>query len=63
HNSTFIATAAAATMVAHQSQFVEEAYAFIAKDLSDGTENYYNMSWALFTALLMTGNFSDLTKP
>jgi endo-1,4-beta-D-glucanase Y len=63
HNSTFIATAAAATMVAKQTQFVEEAYAFIVKDLSEGTENYYNMSWAFFTALLMTGNFSDLTKP
>jgi endo-1,4-beta-D-glucanase Y len=61
-NSTFIGPAGTAGMVGNQTQLVEDTYAFVAKDLNEGIESYYNMSWALFTAMMMTGNFSDLTK-
>lgn len=60
-NSTFIAPAGTAGMVGGQVKLIDDAYAFVAKDLQEGTENYYNLSWALFTAMMMTGNFVDLT--
>ena len=61
NNPTFIGPAGISGMVGRQVPLIEDAYAFVAKDLSEGTENYYNLSWALFTALMMTGNFVDLT--
>jgi endo-1,4-beta-D-glucanase Y len=59
-NSTFIGPAGVAGMVGKQTQLVLDAYTQVATDLNEGTESYYNMSWALFTALMMTGNFVNL---
>jgi endo-1,4-beta-D-glucanase Y len=62
-NSTFIGPAGVAGMVGNQSTLISQAYAQVAMDLQAGTESYYNLSWALFTAMMMTGNFADLTAP
>jgi hypothetical protein len=48
-------------MAGGQPQLTSDAYAQVAADLQAGTESYYNLSWALFTGLMMTGNFVDLT--
>jgi endo-1,4-beta-D-glucanase Y len=60
-NSTFIGPAGVAGMVGAQTVLITDAYAQIAMDLQAGTESYYNLSWALFTGLMMTGNFVDLS--
>lgn len=60
-NSTFIGPAGVAGMAGSQPQLVLDAYAQVASDLQAGTESYYNMSWALFAAMMMTGNFVDFT--
>lgn len=59
-NSTFIGPAGVAGMAAGEVQLVNDSYAQVAMDLQAGTESYYNLSWALFTGLMMTGNFVDL---
>lgn len=61
-NSTFIGPAGVAGMAANQTQLVNDAYAQVAMDLQAGTESYYNLSWALFTGLMMTGNFVDYSS-
>jgi endo-1,4-beta-D-glucanase Y len=61
HNSTFVGPAGAAGMAANQAKLVADAYAFVAPDARGTTTNYYDRSWALFTTLLMTGNFIDLS--
>jgi hypothetical protein len=61
-NSTFIGPAGVAGMVGTtQTPLVTDSYAQVSTDLKEGTESYFNMSWALFTGLMMTGNFVDLT--
>jgi endo-1,4-beta-D-glucanase Y len=60
-NATFIGPAGVAGMAAKQQSFVNDAYAFVAGNDNEGTESYYNLSWALLTTLVMTGNFVDLT--
>ena len=60
-NSTFIGPAGVAGMVGNQNALINDAYAQVAMDLQAGTESYYNLSWALFTGLMMTGNFVDLS--
>jgi len=62
-NATFIGPAAVAAMAAKQASFVNDAYVFVAGNDNEGTESYYNLSWALLTTLVMTGNFVDLTVP
>ncbi|MFO7180735.1 MAG: glycosyl hydrolase family 8 [Pseudomonadota bacterium] len=62
HNATFVGPAGVAGMVSKHPTLVSDAYDKVALDLHEGTENYYNLSWALFTVLLMTGNFVDLTS-
>jgi endo-1,4-beta-D-glucanase Y len=62
-NSTFIGPAGVAGMVGNQSALINDAYAQVAMDLQAGTESYYNLSWAMFAALMMTGNFADLSRP
>jgi endo-1,4-beta-D-glucanase Y len=61
-NSTFIGPAGVAGMVGNQTVLITDAYAQVAMDLQAGTESYYNLSWALFAAMMMTGNFVDLSK-
>lgn len=60
-NATFIGPAAVAAMAAKQQSFLNDAYTFVAGNDNEGTESYYNLSWALLTTLVMTGNFVDLT--
>jgi endo-1,4-beta-D-glucanase Y len=58
-NSTFIGPAGVAGMAANQTLLVNDTYTQVSTDLQAGTESYYNLSWAMFTGLMMTGNFVD----
>jgi endo-1,4-beta-D-glucanase Y len=62
-NSTFVGPAGAAGMVLKHMTLVNDAYAKVAMDGRMGTESYYNLSWALFTSMLMTGNFFNMSSP
>jgi endo-1,4-beta-D-glucanase Y len=59
HNSSFVGPAGAAGMAAGQASLVADVYTFVALDVRGANTNYYDGSWALFTTLLMTGNFVD----
>jgi len=61
-NSTFIGPAGVSGMAGNQMKLVDDAYAVVAADGNKGTESYFNLSWALFSSLMMTGNFVDLTQ-
>jgi len=61
-NATFIGPAGVSGMPAGQTKLVEDAYAFVAATANKGTDSYYNLSWALFSTLMMTGNFVDFTQ-
>jgi endo-1,4-beta-D-glucanase Y len=61
-NSTFVGPAGTSAMPAKQTKLLDDAYAFVAADGNKGTESYFNLSWALFSALMMTGNIADLTQ-
>jgi endo-1,4-beta-D-glucanase Y len=62
-NSTFIGPAGAAGMASNQPQLVADAYTFVAAEAKAANVSYYNRSWALFTVMLMTGNFINLQSP
>lgn len=61
-NATFIGPAGVSGMAGAQTQLVEDAYTFVAAAANKGTDSYYNLSWAMFSTLMMTGNFVDLTS-
>jgi hypothetical protein len=61
-NSTFIGPAGVAGMAAKEMTLVDDAYTFVAAAANKGTDSYYNLGWALFSTLMMTGNFVDLTR-
>jgi endo-1,4-beta-D-glucanase Y len=60
-NATFIGPAGVAGMAAKQTELVSDAYTFVAGVANKGMDSYYNLSWALFSTLMMTGNFVDMT--
>jgi endo-1,4-beta-D-glucanase Y len=62
-NSTFVGPAGAAGMASNQPQLVADAYMRVAVDARAANESYYNRSWALFTVMLMTGNFVNFQAP
>jgi len=62
-NSTFVGPAGAAGMAANQPQLVADAYTRVAADAKAANTNYYDRSWALFTVMLMTGNFVNFQAP
>jgi endo-1,4-beta-D-glucanase Y len=62
-NSTFVGPAGAAGMASNQPQLVADAYLRVAADAKAANESYYNRSWALFTVMLMTGNFVNFQSP
>jgi len=62
-NSTFIGPAGAAGMASNQAQLVADAYMRVAADAKAAGTNYYDRSWALFTVMLMTGNFVNFQSP
>jgi endo-1,4-beta-D-glucanase Y len=62
-NSTFVGPAGAAGMASNQAQLVADAYTRVAADARAANVSYYNRSWALFTVLLMTGNFVNFHAP
>jgi endo-1,4-beta-D-glucanase Y len=62
-NSTFVGPAGAAGMASNQAQLVADAYTRVATDAKASTTNYFDRSWALFTVMLMTGNFNNLLSP
>ncbi len=53
----FIGPAGVGGMVANQKTLVSDSYARVATDLAAGNLDYYGFSWALFSALIMTGNY------
>ena len=50
-------------MASNQPQLVADAYTRVAADARAANESYYNRSWALFTVMLMTGNFVNFQAP
>jgi len=62
-NSTFIGPAGAAGMASNQAQLVADAYTRVSTDAKATGTNYYDRSWALFTVMLMTGNFVNFQSP
>jgi endo-1,4-beta-D-glucanase Y len=62
-NSTFIGPAGAAGMASNQAQLVADAYTRVAADAKAANSSYYDRSWALFTVMLMTGNFVNFHSP
>ena len=58
-NSTFVGPAGAAGMASGQAQLVADAYTRVAADAKAASTNYYDRSWALFTVMLMTGQFRE----
>jgi endo-1,4-beta-D-glucanase Y len=56
-NSVFIGPAGAAGMASGKTQLVADAYARVVADAKGANAAYYDRSWALFTVMLMTGNF------
>ena len=62
-NSTFVGPAGAAGMASGQKQLVADAYTRVAADAKAANTNYYDRSWALFTVMLMTGNFVNFQSP
>jgi hypothetical protein len=50
-------------MASNQAKLVADAYARVAADAKAANTNYYDRSWALFTTLLMTGNFLNFQSP
>jgi len=62
-NSTFIGPAGAAGVASNKAQLVADAYMRVATDAKAAGTNYYDRSWALFTVMLMTGNFVNFQSP
>jgi len=62
-NSVFIGPAGAAGMASNQPQLVADAYTRVAADAKGANASYYDRSWALFTVMLMTGNFVNFQTP
>jgi endo-1,4-beta-D-glucanase Y len=61
-NSAFVGPAGVAGMAANQPTLVADAYTFAASAAKAGTDSYYNLSWALFSTMMMSGNFTDLSQ-
>jgi endo-1,4-beta-D-glucanase Y len=62
-NSTFVGPAGASGMASNQAQLVADAYMRVSTDAKATGTNYYDRSWALFTVMLMTGNFVNFQSP
>jgi hypothetical protein len=63
HNATFVGPAGAAGMASNQATLVADAYTFVSAAAKAANTNYYDRSWALFTTMLMTGNFVNFQAP
>jgi len=46
-----------------QAALVAGAYTRVSADAKASGTNYYDRSWALFTVMLMTGNFINFQSP
>jgi endo-1,4-beta-D-glucanase Y len=64
-NSAFVGPAGVAGMngSAPQAQLVSGAYTRVVQEGTALTGDYYTLSWALFTNLMMTGNFINMASP
>jgi endo-1,4-beta-D-glucanase Y len=63
--AAFVGPAGAAGMPANLAQLIRNSYASVTAVTKTGTSsayNYYNGSWGVLTAMLMTGNFVNLTS-
>jgi endo-1,4-beta-D-glucanase Y len=63
HNATFVGPAGAAGMASAQAQLTADAYTYVVAQAKAANTNYYDRSWALFTVMLMTGNFVNFQSP
>jgi endo-1,4-beta-D-glucanase Y len=63
HNATFVGPAGAAGMASDQATLVADAYTFVSAAAKAANTNYFDRSWALFTVMLMTGNFVNFQAP
>src|SRR5204862_8199391 len=59
HNATFVGPAGAAGMASGQATLVADAYTLAATAAKAANTNYYDRTWALFTGMLMTGNYGN----
>ena len=50
-------------MAANLPTLVNDTYTYVAGEAAKSTTNYYDRSWALFTVMLMTGNFVNFQSP
>jgi endo-1,4-beta-D-glucanase Y len=60
HNATFVGPAGAAGVAANLPTLVNDAYTYVAAAAKDSKTNYFDRSWALFTVMMMTGNYTNL---
>jgi endo-1,4-beta-D-glucanase Y len=63
NNASFVGPAGVGAMAGAQQKLVDDAYAYVAKVAADTTANYYDSSWAMFSLLMMTGNFVNFSSP
>jgi len=56
-NTTFIGPAGVSGMAGNRQMLLDDAYTVVVETGRAGTDSYYNLSWALFSSLMMTGNF------
>jgi endo-1,4-beta-D-glucanase Y len=56
-NATFIGPAGVAAMAGNRQTLLDDAYLIVSETGRAGTDSYYNLSWALLSSLMMTGNF------
>ena len=60
HNTTFVGPAGVAAMAGNQPMLLQDAYIFTADVATKGMDSYFNSSWALLSAMVMTGNLVNL---
>jgi endo-1,4-beta-D-glucanase Y len=63
NNTAFVGPAGVSAMAGNQPQLLQDAYTMVAAVSIAGTDNYYDLSWALFSTMMMTGNFINLASP
>ena len=63
HTAPFFGPAGVAGMAINNMTFTDQAYLLVESHVVAGTDNYYNLSWAELSALMMTGNFVNYLAP
>ena len=63
NNASFVGPAGTGAMAGNQQKLLDDAYTYVAKVAADPMANYFDSSWAMFSVLMMTGNFINLAAP